>query len=85
MTEKKGRAVKKKVASRAKVETKKTSASKSKSKTTKKVPLSAEQREQKVRDAAYFRALERGFVGGCPVQDWLDAEAEVAQSEAQAV
>jgi len=28
--------------------------------------------------AAYFRAEQRGFVNGDPLQDWLEAEAEVA-------
>jgi len=27
--------------------------------------------------AAYYRALERGFQGGDPVADWLQAEAEI--------
>jgi hypothetical protein len=30
-----------------------------------------------VRDAAYFRAESRGFAGGDPAQDWLEAEAEI--------
>jgi chromosome segregation ATPase len=30
-----------------------------------------------IADAAYFRAERRGFNGGDPVADWLEAEAEV--------
>lgn len=44
------------------------------------VPLSTEQRRQRIAEAAYFRALSRGFEGGDPVADWLDAEREVDKS-----
>ena len=30
-----------------------------------------------ISDAAYYRALARGFDGGDPVEDWLIAEAEI--------
>lgn len=30
-----------------------------------------------IAEAAYFRALARGFQGGDPIDDWLAAEAEV--------
>jgi hypothetical protein len=30
-----------------------------------------------IAEAAYFRAQQRGFQGGNPVEDWLVAEAEV--------
>jgi len=30
-----------------------------------------------ISEAAYYRAEGRGFQGGDPEQDWLDAEAEV--------
>jgi hypothetical protein len=30
-----------------------------------------------IADAAYFRAEQRGFQGGDPLRDWLQAEAEV--------
>ena len=30
-----------------------------------------------ISDAAYYRALSRGFSGGDPLQDWLTAEAEI--------
>lgn len=34
------------------------------------------QRARWIAEAAYFRAEMRGFEGGDPLQDWLDAEAE---------
>ncbi|MBE0618268.1 MAG: DUF2934 domain-containing protein [Proteobacteria bacterium] len=37
----------------------------------------ATDREQMIRQAAYFRAEQRGFRGGSPEQDWLDAESEI--------
>lgn len=36
-----------------------------------------EDRFQMISDAAYYRALARGFDGGDPVEDWLMAEAEI--------
>lgn len=39
--------------------------------------ISAEQREQMIAEAAYLRAERRGFNGGDPVQDWIEAEREV--------
>jgi len=36
-----------------------------------------EERHQLIAEAAYFRAENRGFQGGCPVQDWLEAEREI--------
>lgn len=41
------------------------------------VNLTAEQRQQLVREAAYFRAEARGFGEGLEEQDWLAAEAEL--------
>lgn len=35
------------------------------------------QRRQMIADAAYFRAERRGFDGGDPMADWLEAETEV--------
>lgn len=35
------------------------------------------QREHMIAEAAYFRAERRGFQGGDPLDDWLQAEAEV--------
>lgn len=34
-------------------------------------------REQMIAEAAYFRAERRGFEGGDPLADWLEAEAEI--------
>jgi len=45
--------------------------------------MSAAQREQMVRTAAYFRAERRGFVPGNEWDDWLAAEAEVGSLPAQ--
>lgn len=42
--------------------------------------VSKEQRRRMIADAAYFRAERRGFVGGDPVADWLEAEAEIDAS-----
>jgi hypothetical protein len=39
--------------------------------------VSAEQRERMICEAAYYRALQRGFRGGDPVEDWLTAEREI--------
>lgn len=36
-----------------------------------------EDRYRMIRDAAFFRAERRGFDGGDPVQDWLEAETEI--------
>jgi len=43
----------------------------------------AEERRHLIAQAAYFRAERRGFQGGCPIQDWLEAEREVSQRYAQ--
>jgi hypothetical protein len=37
-----------------------------------------------IAEAAYYRALQRNFQGGDPVQDWLMAEHEIDQRLAQA-
>jgi hypothetical protein len=39
--------------------------------------VSAGQRRQMIAEAAYFRAERRGFNGGDPVADWVEAEIEV--------
>jgi hypothetical protein len=39
--------------------------------------LAPEERRQMIEQAAYFRALQRGFDGGDPVEDWLMAEREI--------
>jgi DNA anti-recombination protein RmuC len=36
-----------------------------------------DRREKMIADAAYFRAEQRGFQGGDPLNDWVEAEAEV--------
>lgn len=41
--------------------------------------VTPEQRYRMICDAAYFRAEQRGFIGGSPEQDWCDAEIEVDQ------
>lgn len=38
---------------------------------------SSEERERCIAIAAYYRALERGFAAGDPLEDWLQAEREV--------
>lgn len=40
-------------------------------------PSLAEQRGQRIREAAYLRAERRGFAPGNELEDWLDAEQEV--------
>ena len=40
-------------------------------------PSPHDDREERVRVAAYFRAQRRGFVSGYESDDWLAAEAEV--------
>lgn len=37
----------------------------------------SEQREKMIAEAAYFRAERRGFHGGDPVDDWVEAEIEI--------
>lgn len=39
--------------------------------------VSAEEREKMIAQAAYLRAERRGFIGGDPVADWLEAEIEI--------
>lgn len=39
-----------------------------------------EERRRRIAEAAYFRALQRGFNGGDPVDDWLAAEREIGQA-----
>lgn len=39
--------------------------------------VAAEQREDMVRTAAYFRAIQRGFAEGHAEEDWLAAEREI--------
>jgi hypothetical protein len=39
--------------------------------------VSPEERHRMIAEAAYYRALARGFSGGDPLADWLEAEAEI--------
>jgi hypothetical protein len=39
--------------------------------------ISAEERERMIAEAAYFKAESRGFEGGDPIQDWIEAETEI--------
>lgn len=39
--------------------------------------LSPEERQRMIAEAAYYRALQRGFSGGDSVEDWLAAEREI--------
>lgn len=39
--------------------------------------LSPEERRRRIEQAAYFRAQQRGFISGDPVEDWLAAEREI--------
>jgi hypothetical protein len=39
--------------------------------------ISAEERHRLIAEAAYERAQRRGFIGGDPVADWLEAEQDV--------
>ena len=41
------------------------------------VGLAPDERHRLIAEAAYYRAEQRRFVGGDPVQDWLEAEVEV--------
>lgn len=40
-------------------------------------PIAGEDRQRMIAEAAYFRAMQRGFNGGDPVDDWLVAEREI--------
>ncbi len=39
--------------------------------------VSAEERQRMIAEAAYFRALARGFAGGDALDDWLAAEQQI--------
>lgn len=41
--------------------------------------ISVDQWHHMIAEAAYFRAERRGFQGGCPMKDWLEAEHEINQ------
>jgi hypothetical protein len=48
-------------------------------------PVQPEERRRMIAEAAYLRAEARGFQGGDPVQDWLEAEQEIDIRLMQAV
>ena len=39
--------------------------------------ISQQERQRMIAEAAYFRAMQRGFSGGDPLDDWLVAEREI--------
>lgn len=39
--------------------------------------ISSEERRRMIAEAAYFRAMQRGFNGGDSLDDWLAAEREI--------
>lgn len=59
---------------------KKTAAKKTVARKARRNALTPEQRYRLVAEAAFLKAEQRGFVGGDPVQDWLEAEREVESS-----
>ncbi len=40
--------------------------------------ISSQERERMIAEAAYFRAMQRGFTNGDPLDDWLVAEREIS-------
>lgn len=48
------------------------------------VPEGAGEWQRRVAEAAYFRAERRGFTGGSPEQDWLEAEEELRRTPGDA-
>jgi hypothetical protein len=45
--------------------------------------LTPEERYQRIAEGAYRRAAARDFIGGDPLQDWLDAENDFNASVSQ--
>jgi hypothetical protein len=41
------------------------------------VEITPEERHRRIAEAAYYRALRRGFHGGADLEDWLESEAEI--------
>lgn len=39
--------------------------------------MSAQDRRQKIAEAAYYRAQARDFAPGCELEDWLQAEIDI--------
>jgi len=44
---------------------------------TSKIAVTPEERQRMIAETAYFLAQERGFTGGDPVSDWIEAERRV--------
>ncbi len=42
-----------------------------------------EERGRMIAEAAYYRAEQRGFQGGDPQQDWLEAELEIGSRSSE--
>ncbi len=42
--------------------------------------IAAEVRHRRIAEAAYYRALRRGFHGGSDPEDWFESEAEIDRS-----
>ena len=42
-----------------------------------------EDHQRMVAEAAYFRAQRRGFQGGDPMEDWIEAEREISRRYAE--
>ena len=38
------------------------------------VQVTADERTRTIRETAYFRAAQRGFIGGSAIEDWLEGE-----------
>lgn len=45
--------------------------------TTDRPVITPDERHRMIAEAAYYRALNRSFVGGSPEEDWLQAEQDV--------
>ena len=41
------------------------------------IAVDDDERRRLIAEAAYYRALRRGFTNGSPESDWLEAEAEI--------
>jgi hypothetical protein len=43
-------------------------------------PVTSDEKQRMVAEAAYFRFANRNFTGGDPVEDWVTAEADIENS-----
>jgi hypothetical protein len=48
------------------------------------IGMDEDERRRLIAEAAYYRALRRGFTNGSPESDWLEAEAEIVSLLANA-